>query len=136
MQHIVEKEQEQVEGQQLEADKVIESTESASQIGSTSDQPQGYADKNTLTETKKDISNNSDVTCEVATISISDATGKGNMAHKVNGTSQNGGTVHGIEKCQTNSNFDELEDIDEDECDDILDASCKVDGKFSYNIVL
>ena len=29
MQHIVEKEQEQVEGQQLEADKVIESTESA-----------------------------------------------------------------------------------------------------------
>jgi len=128
MQHIVEKEQEQVEGQQLEAAKVIETREIASQRGSTGDQQRSFTVESTLLETKKDISNKADLTCEAATIANDDVNGKATLAHKVNGTSQNGETVHGVINCQTNTILDELEDIDEDECDDLLDASCKVDA--------
>ena len=132
MQHIVEKEQEEVEGQQASSvGKGIDKGENELQeVSAASDQQQHSNTELISPDKKKDNVIKKDANGEVDTVTNTETIGKATNTHKVNGTSQNGGTVHGVTNCQNNPILDELEDIDEDDCDDVLHESCKVDGKF------
>jgi hypothetical protein len=132
MQHIVEKEQEEVEGQQAASiAKGIEKGESELQeVTAARDQQQHSNTEIISPDKKKDNAIEKDANGEIEPVTNTEMNGQGTNTHKVNGTSQNGGTVHGVTNCQNIPILDELEDIDEDDCDDVLHESCKVDGKF------
>ena len=126
MQHIVEKEQEQVEGHQhVGTLKTTDGENSNTEITSSGDHQLKCA-----TELSPDKINDSnfkdDDSSDVIKVLDSEVCDENKTPHMINGTSQNGGTVQSTTNCQTNLTLDELDDIDE--CD-ALDESCKVDGK-------
>ena len=125
MQHIVEKEQEQVEGQQHVGTLKTEGENSNTEITSSGDHQLKCA-----TELSPDKINDSnfkdDDSSDVVKVLDSEVCDENKTPHMINGTSQNGGTVQSTTNCQINLKLDELDDIDE--CD-ALDESCKVDGK-------
>ena len=136
MQHIVEKEQEIVDGQQAESlEKATDKGESLSQdISTINDQKQHTNIELISPEEINDTTVEKDALLGEDKINDTEKNGKSTNTPKVNGTSQNGGTVHGVTNCQNNPLLDELEDIDEDDCDDALHESCKVDGKFTKHL--
>jgi len=124
MQHIVEKEQEQVEGHQhVGTLKTTDGENSNTEITSSGDHQLKCA-----TELSPDKINDSnfkdDDSSDVIKVLDSEVCDENKTPHMINGTSQNGGTVQSTTNCQTNLTLDELDDIDE--CD-ALDESCKVD---------
>ena len=124
MQHIVEKEQEQVEGQQVGNQKTTEENVIAD-ISSSGDQLQQCKTEFLSSDKIKDGFTKQDQNSDIKNVLKSEVCDEDKTSNKVNGTSQNGGAVHNTNNCQNNSTLDELEDIDE--CD-ALDESCKVDG--------
>ena len=129
MQHIVEKEQEQVEGQQAVGVRKVTEPEdnSLAEISSSGDQQHQFTTE-LSSDKMKDCVIKKDANCKGDKLLNSEVCDEATMPNKVNGTSQNGGAVHNTNNCQTNLTLDELDDIDE--CD-VLDESCKVDGKIS-----
>ena len=113
MQHIVEKEQEHVEGQQPVEQKVTETEEnSLTEINSSGDQQQQRTTE-LSSDKMKDCVMNKDVNCKIDKLTKSEVCDEVKLPNKINGTSQNGGAVHNTKNCQTNPTLDELDDIDE-----------------------
>ena len=130
MQHIVEKEQEEVEGQQSGAKKATEENAIA-EITSSGDQQQQRTIEMPSSDKIKDSNIKEDANSDADKVLKSELCDEAKTLNKINGTSQNGGAVHTTSNCQKNPILDELDDIDE--CD-ALDDSCKVDGKLNCNL--
>jgi len=129
MQHIVEKEQEQVEGHQVGVVKEAEPGDNVMHEFSKSDGPQECLKAELRSQqSENDDAISNDAMCEDTKLLNNEKSCEETVPIKVNGTSQNGGTIHCAENCQADTILDELEDIDEDLCEDAQDGNCKVDG--------
>ena len=137
MQHIVEKEQEQVEGHQVGVVKEAEPGDNVMHEFSKSDGPQECLKAELRSQqSENDDAISNDAMREDTKLLNNEKSCEETVPIKVNGTSQNGGTIHCAENCQADTILDELEDIDEDLCEDAQDGNCKVDGKIDILVIL
>ena len=136
MQHIVEKEQEQVEEQQTDTNTPDIGETSLPEVSATCDQSEELSHSQ-----PQQLSANADAMKEGATEGkleqssktddLQNSNGSASSPLKINGTTQNGEVLCGNKNPAADGIVDELDDIeDDDECDDLLDASCKVDGTY------
>ena len=150
MQHIVEKEQEQVEGQQqiaggstagdiIEEGDVPEPSQSGDHQQEPNEQPSVTSTPAQQNGNTTEYNNsNNEITPSKSSENLKNNSKPNSSAPStpnINGIAQNGTVV-----LRTSGNngvnsdavvADDLEDLEDDECDDLLNASCKVDGKLS-----
>ena len=130
MQHIVEKEQEQVEGQHAGGEAKVEIQEATlGNASTTSNQKQESEYQLDSSKQKKENTMKEEASLTAELVTNIETKYDNHATPKVNGTSQNGSTVHSEKLTETDTILNELEHIDEDECDELLDRNCKVDGK-------
>ena len=138
MQHIVEKEQEQVEEQQADINTPDIGKTSLPEVSATCDQQLQSVE---LSHSQpQQLSANADTIKKGATDDkpeqasktddLQNSNGSASSPLKINGTTQNGEVLCGNKNPASDGIVDDLDDLEDEECDDLLDASCKVDGTY------